>query len=285
MKFEKEKTVYIIDINYYLYAGHFGVHLTCNGVPIGGTYSTVRNLLRLCKLSNYVIAALDSDYCFKKERVGNYKAHRPHTEAIKYQREALVTFINAMNIPLVRMHGFEADDIIATLVTAYNKNERPCVIVGRDKDLFALINESTFMLNITTGKYYNVEEVKNVLGVPPEKVEDYLAIVGDAADGFKGIPKIGPKGACELLREFGDVRGILENWENLPDKYKARVKTISALNSFRESIVLATLDRNVQGLRKFHDPVPHNINVDKFNELCEYHGFKSLIIKENEKND
>lgn len=280
--FEKDKAVYIVDINYYLYAGHYGTRLTNNGVPIGGTYTTVKNLKRLCKLGKYIVAALDSEYSYKKERVRSYKSHRVHKPDITYQREALVTFIHAMNIPVARSYGYEADDIIATLATRYYENKRTCIIVGRDKDLFALINEGVFMLNISTGTYYNEEEVQKVLGVPPNKVEDYLAIVGDPADGFRGIPGIGAKGACELLRQFGDVKTLLANWEQAPDKYKNKIKTVSSLDSFRESIALATLDRKVQGLEKFYEPKPHSINVDQFNELCEYHSFKSLMIRDEE---
>jgi len=279
--FEKDKTVYIVDINYYIHSGHHGVRLTSRGVSIGGTFTTVKNLLRLSKMGKYIVAAVDDSYSFRKEQCdAAYKKDRKKNPEIHYQREAVLTFCMAMDIPIVRQHGYEADDVIATLALEYNKRERPVVIVGRDKDLFAMITDEILMFNITSGHWYNREKVIATMGVPPEKIEDFLAIAGDSADGYKGLPGLGAKAAQELLSMYGSTREILANWDKLPQKYKNRINNGPALESFRKSIFLSRLERNVPNLQRYYNPPEFNINKDKYNELCEFHGFNSLLIKD-----
>lgn len=273
--------VYIIDLNYYIHSGHYAVNLTSRGRAIGGTYSTVKNLLKLAKTAKIIVAALDSDYSFKKERISSYKAHRLPQPEIAYQREAVITFLNAMNIPICRKYGYEADDLIATLTTHYSSWHRPSVIVGVDKDLCALVNDYCFLLNIQTASVMNPKAVFDKYGTTPDKFEDYLALVGDAADGFKGVPGIGPRKAVELLRLFGNVNNIVNNIPRMSKNVRTLFEKPDSLLSLKESILLAKLDRNVPELEKFHEPARHQIEVDKYNELCVYHGFKSLLITKN----
>jgi DNA polymerase-1 len=269
--------VYIVDLNYFIYSGHYAVYLSSRGKAMGGAYTTIKNLLRVRKMSPYVIIALDSEYSFKKERAKSYKSHRVHVPEIQYQREAVIAFLVTMGLPLAREHGYEADDVIATLAYHFRKHKRPSVIVGVDKDLCALVNEYCFMLNMSNGRYMDRIGVVSQYGAAPEIFEDFLALVGDPADGFKGMPGIGKMGAKMLLQQFGSIKGMLENVEKMPDSYKRKFSDEKNIALLRESIIMAALDRNVPNLEKHYNPKEHSFNKDAFNELCEFHGFKSLI--------
>lgn len=274
-----KEPIYLMDVNYFIYSGHHATHLTSRSKPIGGAYTTLKNLLKLSKLGTNIVACLDSEYSFKKERVSSYKAHRVHKPEIQYQREVVTTFLHAMNIPIAREYGYEADDIMATLSSHYKAVGRLNFIVAVDKDLMACVGGTTRMLNLQTGTMLDEEGVKAKLGVYPNRVEDFLALVGDSADGFKGIPGVGPVAAVKILRSISSLNEVLENPELLPPGTRKKLMTNTALDSFRESIALSVLERDVPNLEKFHDPKPMHIDKEKFNELCTYHGFKSLILK------
>lgn len=275
-----KKAVYLMDVNYFIYSGHYATSLTSRGNPIGGTYTTVKNLMKLARLGNKIIACIDSEFSSKKERISTYKAHRKHKPEIECQRQAVITFLHAMGIPIAKEYGYEADDVIATLSRVYSEKEILNFIVGVDKDLYACVNKYTNMLNLQTGEVLDSDGVYSKLGVYPERVEEFLAMAGDKADGFNGIPGIGRVGASKLCNTFESVRDMLENMELLPKNYRQKINKPAALDSLRESIVLATLDREVPNLEHHYDPLEHNIDKRKFNELCEYHGFKSLYIKD-----
>ena len=272
------ETVYIIDINYYIHAGHHGVRLTSRGKAIGGTFIAVKNLLKLASMSRLVIAALDSEHSFRKERVQTYKSNREHNPDITHQREAVVGFLATMGIGIAREYGYEADDIIATLSTHYHEQCRPCMMVTKDKDMCALVNETSWVFNVADGTHLDAKGVFKKWGVKPEKFEEYLSLVGDAADGFKGLPGVGPKAATEMLRMYGSVRNMLRHPENMIIKHRKKFESDIALDSLRESIALAALDRNVPNLEQFHNPKPVGIDKEAFNSLCDYHSFKSLKL-------
>lgn len=270
--------VYLVDINYYIYSGHFAVNLTSRGQAIGGLFTTIKGLVKLMKSAKRIVAVIDSEYCFKKEQVHTYKAHRESIHEIKYQREALISFITAMNIPMCRVQGYEADDLIATLTTYYKMMGIPSVICGIDKDLCALVDDTCLMYNMQTGTMFDRNAIFAKYGIYPEQFEEYLSLVGDSADGFKGLPGIGPKKAVDMIKAYGSVGNILRNLDTLKHQYKRYFTDPDSLESLRESIILATLNRDVPGLEAYHNPTYHQMNVVKYNELCTWHGFKSLLI-------
>jgi len=271
--------IYLVDVNYFIYSGHHATSLTSRGLPIGGTYVTVKNMLKLTKLGTKIVACLDSAYSYKKERISTYKANRTHKPEIESQRQAVITFLQAMGIPIATEYGYEADDVIATLSEVYSMKQIMNFIVGVDKDLYACVNKYARMLNLQSGELLDADGVHSQLGVYPERVEELLALMGDSADGFKGVPGIGRVSASNLCSLFPSIKEMLESPELIPDNYRRKIMSSKALDSLRESIVLATLDRGVPNLEEYYDPADYDFRVDKFNELCRYHGFKSLEIK------
>ena len=117
----------------------------------------------------------------------------------------------ALGVPTLSSEGFEADDVIGTLAEQATRSGFDVVIVTGDKDMFQLVGDSVRVFNPRDdGTWYDAEGVREKFGVPPERVVDVLALMGDPVDNIKGVPGIGDKGARELIAAFGSLDGLLE---------------------------------------------------------------------------
>src|SRR5439155_3872785 len=181
--------------------------------------------------------------------------------------------------------GFEADDVIGTLATAASVRGLEVVIVSGDKDFYQLIAPGIALLNPGRGGPAAVEEhwvdqanAGERLGVPPERVVDYLALVGDSSDNVPGVKGVGDKTALELLKSFGDLDAILASADRIPGK-RAREAVQQYADLARLSRELATIRRDV--------PLPLDLerlrvrppDVARLTELFTELEFRSLIPK------
>ena len=163
----------------------------------------------------------DSGLSFRHERYPAYKATREKlSEELQSDfdtgMERICQLLEAYRIPILSLSGFEADDVIGTLARQGAEAGVNVVIVSGDKDFQQLVKPNVFLLNPGRGGPASVEEqwvsVENGaerLGVPPQYVTDYLALVGDSSDNVPGVKGIGDKGACELVAQYGDIEAIL----------------------------------------------------------------------------
>ncbi len=236
--------VYLIDGYSLLYRAFYALPqsiATSSGLPTNALYGFTSMVLKLLDSEEEVGIGVVWDGgmpAFRVEIFPEYKANRSSMpEELRVQLDHLDEILESMNIPAIRAEGFEADDALATLSRRVPEDVELFIVTG-DQDAMQLVDGRVKVLRTTRGvsetKTYGREEVIEDYGVTPEQIPDYKALVGDPSDNIPGVRGIGPKGAANLLREFGSVEGIYENLENIPAK-----GTRTKLEEGRESAFLS----------------------------------------------
>jgi len=153
---------------------------------------------------------------FRHERFGEYKANRPEMpEEMRPQMDRLREVLDALRIPMFEVEGYEADDVIATIARKAAEQCAEVVLLTEDKDFFQLVSEKVRVLSLSKGErpqlVVDEKAVVEKLGVPPRKVVDFLALVGDASDNVPGVKGVGPKTAAKLLSRYENLEDIYGN--------------------------------------------------------------------------
>jgi len=243
-------TLFLIDGSSYIYRAFFALPYfsTSSGIPTNAVYGFTTMILKVITdyEPDYVAIVFDTPApTFRHEVYQEYKANRPEmpdnlSVQIPYIKEAVKGF----NIPLLEKEGFEADDIIGTIARAEERKGFEIKIISSDKDLFQLVNEHITVIDTMKDKHYDAQGVMEHLGVTPDKVTDFLGLVGDSSDNVPGVPGIGKKTAVKLLEHYGSMAHLLKNCETLSPK---RVK--ENLTAFADQALLSkqlvTLDTAV----------------------------------------
>jgi DNA polymerase-1 len=220
--------VYLIDGYSLLYRAFYALPqsiATTSGLPTNALYGFTSMVLKLLDSEEEVGIGVVWDSglpAFRLEVFPEYKAHRASMpEELKVQLDHLDEILEAMNIPAIRAEGFEADDALATLSRHVPEDVELFIVTG-DQDAMQLVDGQVKVLRTTRGvsetKTYGRQEVIEEYGVTPEQIPDYKALVGDPSDNIPGVRGIGPKGAANLLQEFGSVKGIYENLDKISAK-------------------------------------------------------------------
>jgi DNA polymerase I len=163
---------------------------------------------------------------FRSEEFTDYKANRAETPPELLEQIPLVKrLLEAMRIPVLEYERYEADDVIGTLAVRARETGMEAVIVSSDKDMLQLVGGGVTMLNpAKEDATYDRDGVKEFMGVWPEQVADFLALVGDSVDNIPGVPGIGKKGAADLLAKYGSIDGLLEHLEELKPKQRQGIE-------------------------------------------------------------
>ena len=187
-----------------------------------------------------------SEVTFRNQLYPEYKAHRPPTpEDLIPQFPLIRDATRAFNLPCIEMGGYEADDLIATYARQAAKAGATVKIVSSDKDLMQLITDGEIQLyDPMKQKPLGADAVMEKFGVPPDKVIDAQALIGDSTDNVPGAPGIGPKTAAELIMQFGSLDAILERANEIKQP-KRRETLISFADQIRLSRQLVTLKDDV----------------------------------------
>ncbi|MBL4849803.1 MAG: DNA polymerase I [Planctomycetes bacterium] len=213
---------------------------TPDGLPTNAIYGFATMFKKLLAAKRAVYGAVVFDApgpTFRSERYPDYKGERaPMPNELREQLPWIDKVVAAHEYPLLRMPGYEADDVIGTLTRAAREAGCEVVIVSSDKDFAQLIGEGVKMLDTLKGVTYDAELVRKKWGVTPERFVDFLALMGDKVDNVPGVPGIGKKGAVELLEAYGDLDGVLSH----VDELKGRRKT-----TLTENRDLALLSREL----------------------------------------
>jgi DNA polymerase-1 len=190
---------------------------------------------------------------FRHDIDPNYKANRqPMPDALKEQMELMRSAPTAFNLKCVCSQGFEADDVMATLAVRAAEAGAEVVIVSSDKDLMQLVNDQVVMYCPMTSSFIGRIDVIQKWGVPPERIRDMLALMGDAADNIPGVRKIGIKTAAKLISEYGSYKDVLANAHRAPCTAQRR-------ECLRTDAAAAHLSYELAGLR--YD-VPLTVSLD-----------------------
>ncbi len=186
-----------------------------------------------------------SEKTFRTDFYPDYKAHRPDAPADLIPQFPIIReAVKAFDIPCLEQQGFEADDLIATYARIACEAKATCTIVSSDKDLMQLVNDSVVLYDTMKDKRIGIPEVIEKFGVPPEKVIEAQALIGDSTDNVPGVPGIGPKTAAQLLEEFGDLETLLKRAGEIKQD-KRRQTLIDNAELARISKRLVTLDQHV----------------------------------------
>ena len=210
-----ERTLLLVDGSSYLYrAFHALPELKSpQGEPTGAIYGVLNMLRRLAADYEAQARAVVFDAkgrTFRDDQYPEYKAHRaPMPDELSAQVEPLSEAIRALGWPVLVVEGVEADDVIATLADEATRRGWRSVISTGDKDLAQLVDSRVTLVNTMSNETLDIEGVKLKFGVPPEKIVDYLTLVGDAIDNIPGVDKVGPKTAARWLSQYGSLEGVI----------------------------------------------------------------------------
>ncbi len=248
-----EKQLYIIDGYALIYRSYYAFITNPMKDPQGNNVSSVygffTTLLKLLRENNpaYMVVAMDSHGpTFRHEMYEPYKANRESApEDLHSQVPLINAILKALEIPMIEMTGFEADDIIATLSREAALQGLDTIMFTGDKDLLQLVDEHTFALRpAKKGENFyrmmGIPEVEEEFGILPTQVVDYLSLVGDSSDNIPGVKGIGAKGAAKLLQQFGSLEGIYQN---------IHLCTKGLQKKLSEGLELATLSKSLVELK------------------------------------
>ncbi len=252
----KSRALYLVDGSGQFHRAYFAIRglRTSRGLPTGATFGFTTMLRKLLadEQPEWIGIAIDPPGpTFRHEQFGDYKANRPKMDddlavQIPYVRRVCEAF----RLPVLELPGFEADDVIATLAREAVERGHDVVVVSSDKDLLQLVSPRVRVLS--PGReggpavLYDREQVIAKWGVPPERIGDVLALVGDAVDNVPGVPGIGEKGARDLVAQYGSLEAVLE--------HAAEVKRASYRQGLLEHRESALLSRQLVALDE-HVPV------------------------------
>jgi DNA polymerase I len=187
-----------------------------------------------------------SEHTFRTDMYPDYKAHRPDPPDDLLPQFALIRdAVHAFDLPCLEQRGFEADDLIATYVREACEAGATSTIVSSDKDLMQLVGDCVVMFDTMKDKKIGPAEVVEKFGVPPNKVIEVQALIGDSTDNVPGVPGIGVKTAAQLIGEYGDLETLLERAGEIKQE-KRRQSLIDNADKARLSKKLVTLDDRVK---------------------------------------
>ncbi len=206
-------------------------------------HNMIRRLMKQYS-PEYMAAVFESEGpTFRDEAYAEYKATRAETPPeLLEQIPAIERMLAAMRVPVLKSQGFEADDVIGTLARRAAEAGLEVWMISSDKDLLQLVGSGIFMMDpMKNDTLYDPAKVEEFKGVPPERIVDLLALVGDSSDNIPGAPGIGEKGAVQLLREYGSLDQLLERAGELSRK-SYRESLLNHRDQIELSRRLATID-------------------------------------------
>ena len=286
------ETLYLIDGHAIAYRAYFAMTagqdtsrwMTPDGEPTAGTFGFASILLRLLENSHpdYLAVAFDLGKTFRNDLYPDYKGTRAKMpDDLRLQITRMRELVDTLGVPRLETEGFEADDILgSTAKQMAAKGYRVKIITG-DRDLLQLVDERiTVSLpgsKMADSKDYTPEMVKEFLGVRPDQVVDYKALVGDPSDNYPGVPGIGPKTAVSLLGTYGTLDAIYENIDQL----KGAVRT--KLENNRESAYLcrdlARIRTDLPEYFRIEEASTANIDFPAMDRLFRTLQFRTLLTK------
>src|SRR4030042_471995 len=221
---EEVRILYILDISSYFYRAFHALpgSSTSQGFPTNAVFGVINMLLKVLREQHpqYLALAMDSKApTFRHRLYSEYKAKRPPMpqELVK-QIPYIHKVIQACNLPTLEVEGFEADDLICTLVRQARERGFEVEVVSGDKDLLPLVQEGVTMWDPMREARYDVAAIREKFGVMPEELVEVRALAGDASDNIPGVPGIGEKTALKLISRYHSLERLLAHLSDLKEK-------------------------------------------------------------------
>lgn len=279
---KKSREIFLIDGSSYIHRAYHAMGGLSNssGLPTGAVFGFTNMLVKTLKEKQPVYLAVVFDAkgpTFRHQKYAEYKANRPPMpEDLRVQIPYIRTIVDCYRIPSLELQGYEADDIIATLVRQAREQGFNVTIVSGDKDLMQLVGEDVRMWDTQQDVVYDRDAVKKKFGVFPEQLVDMFALTGDSSDNVPGVQGVGPKTAAKLINDFGNLEAIYEHLERISQKKLkenlVRDKELAFLS--RDLVRLCDevpLDKHIQEL------VPGEQDVERLRDTFMELEFKRLV--------
>ena len=271
----------LIDGSSYLYRAYHALPALTNsqGEPTGALHGVLTMILKLVREEQPAHIAVVFDApgkTFRDDIYAEYKATRPPMpDDLRAQVQPILDAVEALGLPLLRVVGVEADDVIGTLSEqAADKGLEVLVSTG-DKDLAQLVNDKVTLVNTMDDSRLDRDAVKKKFDVYPEQIVDYLALVGDTSDNIPGVPKVGAKTAAKWLNLYGSAEGILEHGEEIKGKVGESLR--DNVEKLRLSQTLATIRKDVDLDVTVDDLEATEADIGSLRELYGHYELRSLL--------
>jgi DNA polymerase-1 len=271
----------LVDGSSYLYRAFHALPPLSNsrGEPTGAVLGVLNMLVKF--VNDYqprrIAVVFDaSGKTFRDELFAEYKAHRPPMpNDLRSQLAPLLEILGAQGMPLLRIEGVEADDVIGTLACRAARAGKKVLISTGDKDMAQLVDGSITLINTMSNTVLDRNGVKAKFDVTPEQIIDYLALVGDSSDNIPGIDKVGPKTAAKLLEQYGTLDNLIARVNEVGGKVGENLRT--GLATLELSRKLATIRTDVTLPVSPDELVPGAPDVARLRELYGRYEFRKLL--------
>jgi DNA polymerase I len=250
-----EGELFLIDGNSLAYRAFFALPEsigTSDGRPTNAIYGLASMLVKIIDehAPAGVVVAWDAGMSGREVTYDLYKAQRkPRPDLLREQWPHLMPLVEAFGYTNVKVEGYEADDVIASLVRRAREQGIPVMVVNGDRDAYQLVGKGVRVMStsrgITETKIYDAEAVLERYGVAPELITDLMGLRGDTSDNIPGVPGIGEKTAAQLLQQFGSLEDVLENVEQVSGA-KRKQNLLEHAEDARMSKQLATLQYDIE---------------------------------------
>lgn len=222
-----DKKIFLIDGHALCYRSFYGISSLTNskGQPTNAVYGFVSTMLKILKQyapSHMAVCFDTGKKTLRQEKFEEYKIQRPSMpEDLISQLPVIKEVIKAYRIPVFEKDGYEADDVIATIVRKLGKSVGKIVIASDDKDMYQLVNDEVAMYSFRQDKILGVEESRERFGIEPSRITDYIALCGDTSDNIPGVDGIGEVTARNLINQLGSLENV---YDRIDEVAQAKVK-------------------------------------------------------------
>jgi DNA polymerase I len=290
---KKGDHLFLVDGSGYIFRAYHAIRFeprTPDGTHVNAVYGFCNMLWKLLKemkpeeRPTHLAVVFDkSEQTFRTAMFKDYKAHRPPPpDDLIPQFPLIREAVRAFEIPCLEQVGYEADDLIATYARIACEAGATATIVSSDKDLMQLVNDCVIMYDTMKDVRVGIREVIEKFGVPPAKVIEVQALIGDSTDNVPGVPGIGVKTAAQLIVEYGDLETLLQRAGEIKQE-KRRQALIDNAEAARISKKLVTLDDRVPLEVPVENLTVHEPDYSRLITFLKAMGFKTLMQRVAEK--
>jgi len=276
-----DKTLVLVDGSSYLFRAYHALPLLTNSKgeytnAILGVTNMLKKLVDTYPEAYFGVIFDAPGKTFRNDLYPEYKANRASMpEELREQIKPLHELIKAMGLPLVMETGVEADDVIGTLAKQAEEAGLSVVISTGDKDIAQLVTHKISLINTMNNQWLDEKGVKEKFGVPPERIIDYLALMGDTSDNIPGVPKVGPKTAAKWLNAFGSLDEIIARADEVKGKVGESLR--EHLDAIPLSKELVTIKCDVALNEKPADLIRTKADTDALRSMVSHFEFNSWL--------
>jgi len=288
-----EKRVFLLDAFALIFRGYYALiknpRITSKGMDVSAIMGFTNSLFEILRKDKpeYLAVCFDKQGSkLRNDLFPEYKGNRQETpEAIKIAVPIIQEILKAMNIPIIEIAGFEADDLIGTLAKQAEKEGFKTYMVTPDKDFAQLVSENIFMYRparMGNGiEIWGIPEVQARFEVErPEQVIDYLGMMGDAVDNIPGLPGVGDKTAKKFLKQYGSMENLLANTADLKGKMKEKIEANTELGLLSKKLATIILDCPVNfNAEEFYVSKPNTEDVTTLFQELEFRRLQTTFEK------